>query len=636
MILNFKKVILHNFASYAHAEIDLANKGFCAVSGRNMFKKDNSYSNGSGKSFIWSGICFTLTGETIAGQHSGLKNLLNDEPDSYTSVEVQVDSDLYKITRIIAPKSDLHIIKNGVDVSGKGIRESEKKLGELLPDLTKDFIASTFIIGQGMPNAFSKFSPSGRKEILERLTKSDFMIEEVKQRVQARRTILNTELRKQEDSLLIANTSLSTSKTQRDLSRTRLNAMVKPDYASLITAAKNKIDLANAELQTINSEKQSLEEELTKLDSDYNNKLAEKTNKLDKINEQYQNATVAGYEKKAEVTAQISQIAAEVKSIESQINKIESIKEFCPTCGQKLVGVHKPSTVGLREDLTQKNTSKQALNEQLNSINTTFAQLTKQKNDYVAQVNTEYAEILSALLTNKQQNQTKSRTLLTRQATLQATISAANMEIVKLETEQESFDNSYRTLEENLAKYETEITQLTETISSVTQAKSEIEAHIAVLTQIDTLTKRDFRGHLLSNIINYLDKRAKDFSEVVFGTRDLTLTLSGNALDISYCGRMFDNLSGGERMRVDLILQLAIRDLLKVYLNTHANILILDEITDFLDRQSCAAVMKLIEQELNTVESVFIISHHTDELNLPIDTELKIIKDEDGISTISH
>ena len=87
-------------------------------------------------------------------------------------------------------------------------------------------------------------------------------------------------------------------------------------------------------------------------------------------------------------------------------------------------------------------------------------------------------------------------------------------------------------------------------------------------------------------------------------------------------------------MRVDLILQLAIRDMLKAYLNTHANILVLDEITDFLDKQSCRAVMSLIEKELNTVESVFIISHHTEELGLPIDTELKIVKNADGISML--
>ena len=57
-------------------------------------------------------------------------------------------------------------------------------------------------------------------------------------------------------------------------------------------------------------------------------------------------------------------------------------------------------------------------------------------------------------------------------------------------------------------------------------------------------------------------------------------------------------------------------------------------ITDFLDKKSCQAVMQLLERELNTVESVFIISHHADELELPVDSEIKVVKNESGISEL--
>jgi len=42
-MLNFEKVILHNFGSYGHAEVDLHNKGFCLVSGKNNYKKTTLY-----------------------------------------------------------------------------------------------------------------------------------------------------------------------------------------------------------------------------------------------------------------------------------------------------------------------------------------------------------------------------------------------------------------------------------------------------------------------------------------------------------------------------------------------------------------------------------------------------------------
>ena len=128
MKLKFKKIILHNFGSYGHSEVNIENRGFCIVTGKNNYEKDNALSNGSGKSFLWSAICYTLTGETISGLKANLKNINVEEDSCYTSVEANIDSHSYVITRYHRPKSDLKIIQDGVDISGKGIRESEARL----------------------------------------------------------------------------------------------------------------------------------------------------------------------------------------------------------------------------------------------------------------------------------------------------------------------------------------------------------------------------------------------------------------------------------------------------------------------------------------------------------------------------
>ena len=52
MKLIFKKIILHNFLSFAHSEIDLNDKSYCLVNGINNCPLDNALSNGSGKSSI--------------------------------------------------------------------------------------------------------------------------------------------------------------------------------------------------------------------------------------------------------------------------------------------------------------------------------------------------------------------------------------------------------------------------------------------------------------------------------------------------------------------------------------------------------------------------------------------------------
>ena len=117
-MLNFEKLILHNFGSYQHTEINLQNKGFCLVTGQNHFKKDNALSNGSGKSFLWNAICFALVGETINGLHTNLKNInVVDDPDCFVELSFQNNADHYIITRYVTPRSDLKIIKNGIDLS---------------------------------------------------------------------------------------------------------------------------------------------------------------------------------------------------------------------------------------------------------------------------------------------------------------------------------------------------------------------------------------------------------------------------------------------------------------------------------------------------------------------------------------
>jgi DNA repair exonuclease SbcCD ATPase subunit len=212
-------------------------------------------------------------------------------------------------------------------------------------------------------------------------------------------------------------------------------------------------------------------------------------------------------------------------------------------------------------------------------------------------------------------------------------LETANNTYNKVLYDKQNWDKYITKQQAEITRLEADIAKLTNLVAITSLSKDDYLSRLAVIKKMDQLTRRDFRGYLLTNIISYIDSRAKEYCSTVFGTKELFLSLNGNALDITYCGKIFDSLSGGEKQRVDLILQLAIRDLLITYLDLSANILVLDEITDFLDKKSCQAVMNLLEKELKTVESVFIISHHP-ELELPIDSEVRIIKNTDGISEL--
>lgn len=622
LVINFKKVILHCFGAYEHAEIDLQNKGYCLVSGQNNYTKDNAASNGSGKSFIWSGICYALTGETIGGISKDLKNrYLPDEPEMYVELSFTSDGHDYIIRRGQAKAKTATISKDGTDISGKTYTETLDKIASELPELTRDLIASTIILGQGMPNKFSSFSPSGRKELLEKLTKSDYMIEDMKTRVTERLNSLNTQLRSYDDSLLINNTQLKTVTTNLETVNTQINTAVKPDYDKAIADSEHRYNEIIKDRDAAKTKLTEAEKELENANAILLEANNHKAARLTQLNEAYHKA-------KDSIAARKTELEVQISALKAEITRLDNIKDICPTCGQKLVGVEKPDTSGKKVDLAN-------LNKELETV--VKPALAEKELTYQGHLKTIDNEVSEAI-TNSTKTIAESKRIINNlkndindfdhYATLE------NEKLIGLKYDRENWDNWFDNLKKTAAGYEAEIEKINKAVAITETGKADVQAHISVVKKMETLIKRDFRGYLLENIIAYIDQKAKEYSEIVYGTKDLNIYLDGNNLDISYDGRMMDNLSGGEKTRVDLILQLTIRNLLQNYLGFNSSILVLDEVTDFLDKQSCSAVMKLLEKELTTIESVFIISHHTDELELPIDSEIKVIKNSQGISEI--
>lgn len=619
-MIQFKKIIAHNFGSYGHAELELQNRGFCLVSGQNNYVKDNALSNGSGKSFLWSAICYALTGETINGIKTNLKNINTEECDCFVQLDFLYNKDLFSLVRYITPKSDLKIFKNDIDLSGKGIRESEKKLQELIPELNKDLIASTIIIGQGMPNKFSSFSPSGRKELLEKLTKSDFMIEDLKERIHARLTELSAKVREFEDSLIANRTQLNSYLANLENIKQILAQRQRPDFDSLIDTKQNKINTIQHELAICENTTADTE----KLIENINNQLIAVSEEKAKVSGEELSAYTVSYTKLA---GEKTKLDLDIINLEKEITRLKSIVDTCPTCGQHLPNVHRPDTTMQEYTVQELKASRQQVLENI-------IECDNKHKEYISQINAAFSDEINHLNNTLNTARTQLNANKQSQNKLTASLDREKAEYNKLLYDKQNFESFVVNQKAEIIRLEAEIARLTNLVAITSLSKEDIDQRISIVKKMDSLTRRDFRGYLLTNIINYIDNKAKDYCNTVFCTRELSLALNGNALDITYCGKSFDGLSGGEKQRVDLILQLAIRDLLTSYLGLNANILVLDEVTDFLDKKSCKAVMQLLEKELNTVESVFIISHHTEELELPIDSEIRVIKNERGISEI--
>ena len=169
----------------------------------------------------------------------------------------------------------------------------------------------------------------------------------------------------------------------------------------------------------------------------------------------------------------------------------------------------------------------------------------------------------------------------------------------------------------------------------INNIKEETQKRLEIVNKMYMIAIRDFRGFLLTNIIDFINNKSKEYCKDIFETDKIEFMLDGNYINIFYDNKQYENLSGGEKQKVDLIVQFSIRDMLCKFLNFSSNIIVLDEIFDNLDAVGCQRVLNVIAKKLSDIDSIYIVTHHSD-IDLPIDNEIVVIKNENGISEIKQ
>jgi DNA repair exonuclease SbcCD ATPase subunit len=644
MNIKFKNINIENFLSIGEASIDFSNNGYTLVKGINNNKDDLATSNGSGKSSLFEAICWCLTGETIRGIKSDISNI-NTDGGAYVELNLEVSGDVWKIIRTKDHKqykTNLKLFKNGLDISGKGIRDTAKILSDNLPDLTSSLIGSVIILGQGLPQRFSNNTPSGRKDVLEKLSKSDFMIEDLKDRIAKRKLYLSKELRKYEDAVLENESKLSVLLNKLDKDREQLDNI--KDKESLEDILNNLIN--SQEKMTIDS--RDIEEKLNitvenvqqlRLKySDLSKKKSEITLKIS--NEKLQKVSEEDSLKSSllgNLAEDAAYLKSKIESLESEIEKINSIKDICPTCGQKLVGVKKPSTESLRKDLQDNKESYNNILNKISEINKNYENklndLEKFFNRKLDDLTFRLKEDLNSTVSEGNRLKDESLALKSQLDSIKEDIKRNTDEVNRIKLEINTIDVTRNSLIQDINSLENEKIDIDNKIMYNTKRKELFESKLDIINKFNIFISRDFRGYLLNSVIDFINKRAKDYSNYIFNTDKIDFSLDGNNINISYCGKQYENLSGGERQKVDLIIQFSIRDMLCKFLNFSCNILIVDEIFDNLDSIGCQKIVNLISTKLQDINNIYVVTHRGD-LEIPYDTEITVEKDEKGISRI--
>ena len=600
--------------SFGYAELDLDNQGFVRIDGINNSLIDGATSNGAGKTSCFEAIMWCLQGETI--RKSKQVTNINGDDGAYVELDFTADGTDYKLIRTkdhSKYKTNLKIFINGEDKSGKGIRDSEQYLTQYLPELSAQMISSVIILGQGLPMRFTNNTPAGRKEVLESLSQSDFMIEDLKAKLLKRKSVL-------QDTLNNLNLEQARCQTEKNLIQNiitqtehQLKNLVAPDVKKLAEIQIN-IDNLNRVLSENEAQQGIYEQTLYTL--------------MNKSRE-YQDAKLA--EIKAipndnELNAKEYSLSNEIKIYRNIIAEKEKVTDVCPTCGQKIEGVVIPDT-------SQEKIKCEALCAELANVKNEHIKF----NNSVDKLRKDIDEKYSKLNKENDENISKIKDLI---KLYQKEIAEVSLNLSELKAKEQSISYAIDTYENNKVEFENRITEKTNRLNELTSNELHNQNEIDLIKQkididnkIDIALKRDFRGYLLTNVIDFINSKVNYYCKYFIENGDIKFTQSGNAINVIFNDKDYECLSGGERQKIDIIIQLALRDMMCTFMNFSSNILVLDEITDFMDNQGSNKLINTISSLIQDVSSIFFVTHHT-ELNLPYDKIITVIKDKTGISKL--
>ena len=600
--------------SFGYAELDLDNQGFVRIDGINNSLIDGATSNGAGKTSCFEAIMWCLQGETI--RKSKQVTNINGDDGAYVELDFTADGTDYKLIRTkdhSKYKTNLKIFINGEDKSGKGIRDSEQYLTQYLPELSAQMISSVIILGQGLPMRFTNNTPAGRKEVLESLSQSDFMIEDLKAKLLKRKSVLQDTL----NNLNLEQARCQTEKAliQNIITQTehQLKNLVVPDVKKL---AEIQINIDNLNRVLSENEKQQ---------GIYEQTLYTLMNK----SREYQDAKLA--EIKAipndnELNAKEYSLSNEIKIYKNIIAEKEKVTDVCPTCGQKIEGVVIPDT-------SQERIKCESLCAELANVKNAHIKFSNDVDRLRKDIDEKYCKL------NKEndENISKIKDLI---KLYQKEIAEVSLNLSELKAKEQSISYAIDTYENNKVEFENRITEKTNRLNELTSNELHNQNEIDLIKQkididnkIDIALKRDFRGYLLTNVIDFINSKVNYYCKYFIENGDIKFTQSGNAINVIFNGKDYECLSGGERQKIDIIIQLALRDMMCTFMNFSSNILVLDEITDFMDNQGSNKLINTISSLIQDVSSIFFVTHHT-ELNLPYDKIITVIKDKTGISKL--
>ena len=596
MKFNIRQIEIENFRSVQSKVTINVKSGLYSIEGINNDEKTST--NGAGKSTLISALYWCLTGNALTNEVLA-DDVINAKVGKNCKVSVLIESSQgdIKITRTRGDSefgNNLFLEIADQDLTCHKVADTQARIAQLFK-IPFELLHSTIMMTHDIKSAFSELTPQQRVQALESIR--DYSIWD-KVREEANKDIKAYNKEIQELNLKLSN----------------MNGSKQTYEKMLASAVENyKVLVKSFDETEINNKMLSLTQE----NKNYAEKIVSLESSLKELNKIIDESTDKSLQTKLnEIVDTANNIKLTLQSAEyerkEKVKDIDTIDAWfkndkCPTCGHLLDRTE--------QEKSEKSSHREELNKQLIQID----EKAKKLNDDIALKRKEWAQVNTQLKVSEQ-NLHQSRAKLSENNTkindLKSKELANTRELAKLEAMKGTHSSQVDKLNNDIISYKKEIESISAGEAIINEQLKSLENKRQLSDYFFKLlgSKGELRPYLLKQDIAYLNSCMQTYIHQFFENTEAELHLEGPNIEIlinsNGIKKKVTSLSGGEKKRLNIAIQLALYDLIQATSQVSFNVLWLDEIESELDQAGVNQLINIIEDKSNDAETVFWITNH--------------------------
>jgi DNA repair exonuclease SbcCD ATPase subunit len=618
-----------NFLSFEHFKMSLDKRGVVLIEGENL-TSGKFKSNGAGKSSLLEPLVYALYDTTSKGIKAD--EVINNKVGKNTAVILTgyKGEDQYRIERYrkhTKNKNKVRLFLNDKEITEKSAADTNKAIEKIVGIDYNTFVNSIMFSQGSGAGRFAIATDKEKKEILENLVNLE---------IYAKSQDIAKNRVKQKDSEIEAK-KREGERLQWELAQVdTLEEQDKANYENTKSLIKQEQDSLGATI-----------EEMSKYTQHNFGPIEQLREEIEQLKGQRDNATGIDISAEEAEVKRLEGVIREITNQQQRFNdkKADMVSQYkklqtstnCPVCGSELDPTHREQEMAtIKENLRQVLITLQTFEKQLTPAQAEYDQAVAKyqevKNTY-DNINNAYRQLVNSIQTKEQQVHNYERTLQTYRDKIENIKST--LEKLRNIPEPRSRDSERETIRNKIKAHK-------EQLLALEREKKQLEDVVKIYSNSGV------KSHVLDLITPFLNERANKYLAILSGPdMEVKFSTQTQNKDGSFSDK-FDlqltNITGGgnykansegEKKRADLSISLAIQDLVMARGDSATNFVVYDEVFDALDSVGSESVVTLLRERLNTVGSIFVITHN-ETLKPLFEKVVTVVKNKQGISTIKE